>query len=64
MEELIGNLIVRAVPVALPAFMLIALLVHWGVLPDGTEKKSKGEGEGKGKEKKSSKKTEDNGGEE
>lgn len=43
MSDLIGDLIARAIPVAFPAFMLVALLVHWGVLPDGTEGKPKKE---------------------
>lgn len=49
MSEFIGELIVRAIPVAFPAFLLIALLVHWGVLPDGTEPKTKKEPKDEGK---------------
>lgn len=52
MEELIGDLIVRCIPVALPAFFVVALLVHWGILPDGTEKKNRSNSEEKPKKEK------------
>lgn len=41
MGELIGDFIVRCIPILLPAALLISLLMNWGILPDGTEKKEK-----------------------
>ena len=39
MEEFLGNLIVRLIPVAIPAALIYSFLMNHGMAPSGGEKK-------------------------
>ncbi len=48
MGDLIGELIVRSIPVLLPACLVLALLTHWGIIgPSSSSKDTESKGDKK-----------------